>query len=307
MGEITVVMTAYNGEAYIEEQIMSVLEGSFQDFDIHVYDDGSTDRTREILGKLEQAYPDRIKFFANPENKGVIRNFTEGARAAQSSYVMFCDQDDVWLSDKLLKSLERIKKEEKQYGEETPVVVFTDAVVTDEKLSVLAASFHKSSHLNPQKTDLPHLLMENKLIGCTMIINAAMQDKLSIVPKEARMHDWWVGLVGAALGRVAYLPEPTLLYRQHEKNVVGSSSFQGYVKTRLSSLGGQRQVLRRTQEQGAAFLRVYQKELSQEKKEILQDFEELLSAGFIRKRCLLIKNGFWKTGLLRNIGLFLLL
>lgn len=306
MGEITVVMTAYNGEVYIEEQIMSVLEGSFRDFVLHVYDDGSTDRTRQILGELEQAYPDRIKFFANTVNKGVIRNFTEGARAAKSPYIMFCDQDDVWLPDKLLKSLERIKKEEKQCGEETPVVVFTDAVVTDEGLSARAESFHKSSHLNPQKTDLPHLLMENKLIGCTMIINAAMRDKLGTVPEEARMHDWWIGLVGAALGRVAYLPEPTLLYRQHEKNVVGSSSFQSYVKARLSSLGGQRLVLRRTQEQGAAFLRVYQKELSEEKKEILKDFEELLSAGFIRKRCLLIKNGFWKTGLLRNIGLFLL-
>lgn len=300
-------MTAYNGEAYIKEQVDSILKNSFQNFSLHIYDDGSTDKTREILKELEGKHPDKIRFFPNEKNKGVIRNFMEGALDAQSPYIMFSDQDDVWLKDKLSKSLKKIKEQEVLFGAGLPIVAFTDTKVVDGKLSEIAPSFHGSSHLNPEKTDLPHLLMENKLIGCTMIINRAMQEKLRYIPKGIRMHDWWIGLIGAGLGKVAYLPEATLLYRQHEKNVVGSKSFFGYVKNRLSSLKKQKKALRKTEEQAAAFLRVYGKELSRKDKKTVEDFTALLTAGFFKKRYLLIKNGFWKTGLLRNIGLLLLI
>lgn len=307
MSEITVIMTAYNGEAYIEEQVLSILKGSFQDFTIHIYDDGSTDGTGEILERLSKEYPAQVVYTVNPQNKGVIRNFTEGAYRAESPYIMFCDQDDVWLSDKLSKTLTQMKKEEKKNGSDTPIVVFTDTKVVNQELRELKPSFHGASHLDPYKTDLPHLLMENKLIGCTMMINGALKEKLRLVPEKVRMHDWWIGLIGASLGVVSYLPEATLLYRQHEKNVVGSKSFGSYVKARLSALSDQRLTLKKTEAQAEALLESFGSELPPKKKEIIEAFASLQRAGFIKKRWLLIKYGFWKTGLVRNAGVFLLL
>lgn len=300
-------MAAYNGEAYIEEQVRSILKNGFKDFVIHVYDDGSTDTTRNILRRLSLEYPDKVCFFANEKNKGVIRNFMEGAYIADSPYVMFCDQDDVWLPDKLSKTLQKMKELESRKGANVPLAVFTDAKVVDKELGEIHPSFHSSSHLDTAKTDLPHLLMENKLIGCTMMINAAMAKRLSIVPKGLRMHDWWIGLIAAALGEMDYLPEATLLYRQHEKNVVGSKSFVGYVGSRLSALGRQRLALKQTEEQAETFLEVFGSELSGKNKAILEAFVTMKTAGFFKKRYLLIKYGFWKTGLLRNIGVFLLI
>lgn len=109
------------------------------------------------------------------------------------------------------------------------------------------------------------------------------------------------------MGVVSYLPEATLLYRQHEKNVVGSKSFGSYVKARLSALNDQRLVLKKTEEQAEALLESFGAELPAEKKKIIEAFASLQRAGFIKKRCLLIKYGFWKTGLVRNAGVFLLI
>lgn len=307
MSEITVVMASYNGEAYIEEQINSILSGTFQDFLIQIYDDGSTDRTREIVKEIAKEHPGRVELFCNAKNKGVVRNFIEGAKNSDAPYVMFSDQDDVWLPEKLSKSLAGIKKREKEVGEGMPVVFFTDVKVVNGELMEIAPSFHESSRLDARKTDLPHLLMENKMNGCTMIINRAVVEKLGSVPGKLRMHDWWIGLIGAAFGDVSYLPEATLLYRQHEGNVVGSQSFLNYVRDRLSSVQRQREALKKTEEQAEDFLEVFGEELSEEKREVVEAFAALRRESFIRKRYLLIKYGFWKTGLIRNIGVFLLI
>lgn len=307
LSEITIVMAAYNGEAYVKEQISSILTGGFQDFVIHVYDDGSTDRTRDILRELASEHPDKLCFFANEKNKGVIRNFMEGANQADSPYVMFCDQDDIWLSDKISRTLLKMKEMEARKGKKVPLAVFTDARVVDEKLQELHPSFHGSSRLDAEKTDLCHLLMENKLIGCTMMINAAMAKKLSFVPEGVRMHDWWIGLIAAALGEIAYLPEATLLYRQHEKNVVGTKSFVSYVRNRLLTLSRQRLALRQNEEQAQALLDGFGSELSEEASAVLTAFAAMKTAGFFKKRYLLIKYGFWKTGWIRNAGVFLLI
>lgn len=308
MSEITVVMTAYNGEKYIREQIDSILHGSFTDFEIHVCDDGSTDRTREIIADVAMR-DSRVTPFFNEKNKGVIRNFLEGAANAESPYIMFSDQDDVWLADKLSKSLQEIKKQEKKWGQDVPLVVFADAKVVDGNLNELAPSFHRAGHLNTKKIDLAHLLMENKLIGCTMIMNRAMAELLKgeLPVKDMRMHDWWIGLIGAALGKVVYLPEPLLLYRQHGNNIVGSKSFTGYIKKRLASLKKQKQILKATERQAQAFLSVYGSRLSPQNQTVIKQFATLSQIGFWKRRYVLIKNGFFKTGVIRNIGVLLLI
>ncbi len=301
-------MAAYNGAAYIEEQLDSIINNTYPNWTLEICDDGSTDETISIVNKYVQKYPDRITLHQNQQNLGVVRNFLEGAGRAIGDYVMFADQDDVWLADKIFHTLEKIKETE-QGQTEIPVVVFTDAKVVNENLEEIAPSFHKISALDTTKTDLSHLLMENKLIGCTMMFNQAAVKLLHTIPETARYHDWWVGLLAASMGKIGYLPEKTLLYRQHGKNEVGAQNFASYVKTRLHSIQKQKQTLLENQKQAEELLQIYQDEklLSGNAREQIGVFANLSKKGWIARRKIVVKNGYLKTGLIRNAGVLLLI
>ena len=194
---------------------------------------------------------------------------------------------------------------EAQLGKELPIAVFTDATVVDGSLNKLHDSFFRTGKLNPLKTDLPHILMENKLIGCTVMINASLRRVLKSrhLPEKARYHDWWLALIAASCGKIGYLPEQTLLYRQHGNNVVGSTSFLSYVKNRITSLKKQKAAVLTLEKQAEEFLTLYWEYLTADSREVLRQFADLQKSGFIRKRVILLQYGFLKTGFIRNLGL----
>lgn len=308
MEKVTIVMATYNGAAYLKSQIDSILTNTYTNWTLEICDDGSTDETISIIKAYVKTYPERIFLHQNTQNLGVVRNFLEGARRASGDYIMFADQDDVWLPDKIAHTLKKMK--ETEHGQtDIPTVVFTDAKVVDEKLKEIAPSFHKISALDTTKTDLPHLLMENKLIGCTMMFNQAATKMLYQLPQQARYHDWWIGLIAASMGKIGYLSETTLLYRQHGNNEVGTQSFLSYVKARIRSLQAQKQSLIENQKQAAELLEIYQNEklLSKQAKEELHTFASLSERGWISRRKIVLRHGYLKTGGLRNIGVLLLI
>lgn len=304
---VEIVMATYNGEAYLKEQLDSIFYGSCQEFVLHVCDDGSTDRTRELLTEYQKQYPKRMKLHFRKRNQGIIKNFLLGLQETTAEYVMLCDQDDVWLPKKLERTLAYMKYCEKKKGSTLPITVFTDAQVTDKNLNVIDASFHQAGRRNLKRRDLSGLLMENKLIGCTMMMNRSVLNYLERLPEHARMHDWWIGLITAAFGYIGYLGEPTLLYRQHGANDVGSSKYMEYVKNRLLHLCHSRRVLYQTVEQGKEFLELYQGELTPEQKELLQKFATLGEQCFWERKRTVLEYRFLKSTLLRNIGLLLLI
>lgn len=309
MSKICIIMATYNGEKYLEEQIDSILNNSFKDITLHIQDDGSTDRTTEIIDSYARKYPDRVTGHRNTTNKGVIRNFLEAVSDLEGDYYMFCDQDDVWLPSKIEKTLSTIVESEKQLATDTPVVVFGDATVVNQNLVETAPSFQRQSGYDISAIDLPHLMMENKLIGCTIMFNKALRNKLcdKPLPDTIRMHDWWIALLGAALGKVVYLDEPLLLYRQHEKNVVGNITRKSYIKDRISHLRESRQALYATCAQAGSFLKIYQKELSPDSLKLLETFSQLPEKNWFKRRYLVLRYGFLKSGLIRNIGILLLI
>lgn len=304
---VEIVMATYNGEKYLKEQLDSIFYGSYQNFVLHIHDDGSTDRTKEILEEYQKQYPNRMKLHFHEKNQGIIKNFLMGIKQTTADYVMLCDQDDVWLPKKIERTLAYMKYCEKKKGEDLPITVFTDAQVVDEHLNVIDDSFHQVGRLNVKKRSLDGLLMENKLIGCTMMMNRNVIDRLYRLPEHARMHDWWIGLVTAAFGYIGYLKEPTLLYRQHGSNDVGSKKYFEYVKSRVLHLWNSRKVLYCTIEQGKEFLEVYRGELSKEQREQLEQFVSLPEMNFFERRRIVLENRFLKSTLLRNIGLLLLI
>ena len=158
-----------------------------------------------------------------------------------------------------------------------------------------------------KKVDLSSLLMENKCIGCSVMINRALADKLVTIPVGIRYHDWWLALIAAAFGKVVFLDEMTLLYRQHEDNQVGGKSFLSYVTDRLSGFTSQRNALEDTYRQGELFYAVYGKELSGDKARAAGAFAMMRDGDFISKRMSALRYGFTKSGFVRNAGLFILM
>ena len=319
MNKVNIIMAAYNGENYIKDQIESIIHNSFKNWILWIFDDGSTDKTNLIIEDYIKQYPQKIKYYKNHVNKGVTRNFLEGAKFAidqnhqddtvknLNHYYMFCDQDDVWMPGKIYKTLKQMKKAEKKFGSQKPIAAFTDAIVVDEKLNIQQSSFYKTSNLNTSRRDLPHMLMENKLIGCTIMFNEPLADKLECIPENARYHDWWVALIASAFGYITYLKEGTLLYRQHGNNLVGNQSFISYVKNRITSLNNQREILDITIRQAQEFYDIFGKELTSNKKYLVYQFAHIKENTWFMKRKIILENGYLKTGIIRNIGLFLLI
>lgn len=308
MSTVAVIMATYNGEKYLREQIESILNSSYQDFEIFIYDDGSTDNTLKLISEYEKLYPSKIHIHQNEKNLGVCINFLRAVSMTTMDYIMLCDQDDVWKPDKIAKTLKRMKNMESRFGKNLPLAVFTDADIVDENLNIINKSFFGYNHLDPSKTDLAHILMENKLIGCTVMINSSVRKLLHNypLPINAKFHDWWIALITSSMGKIGYINERTLYYRQHSSNIVGGSGFFSYVKNRLANFGKQKEALICLYRQADEFLNIYSPILSPDSKKLISDFAHLDEMGFIKRRLLILKKGYLKTGLIRNIGLMII-
>lgn len=305
MDNVSIVMTTYNGEKYLEEQINSILSSTYKDFELYIVDDGSQDNTMEILNRYKDKYPDKLHISRNETNLGVTLNFLNAISKTTSEYIMLCDQDDVWRPDKIARTLRRVKQMEVQFEKELPIAVFTDAYVVDEDLNIVHESFFRSGRLNPRLIDLPHMLMENKLIGCTVMINQGVRRILqsSSLPKRARFHDGWLGLIAASTGKIGFIKEPTMLYRQHGTNVVGNRSFISYILNRISNVRKQKRALSELYIQAEEFALLYHNFIDNRRLEIINRFSRLSKQNFIRRRITLIRYKYLKSGIIRNIGL----
>lgn len=306
--QVQIVLATYNGERFLGEQLDSILANSVDDFSIEIYDDGSTDRTLQIAREYEKQWA-CVHVHENESNLGYTKNFLHGVRQCRSPYIMLCDQDDIWKADKISRTLAAMKKleGERQGREDCPLLVFTDAMNYDSETGRELGSFHKSSRLNADKTDPAHLLMENKCNGCTMMINAAVLPYLRTIPDEVRVHDWWLALICSCFGKILYLPEMTLQYRQHRDNMIGGRGFGEYFRDRVKNLREQREALARTFAQAEAFYRLYGDQIPGAVREQVQAFSRMGNVGALRRRWYAVRYGFYKSGFMRNAALFLIL
>jgi len=306
--EIAIIMTAYNGADYLPQQLSSILEQTYRDWRLFIRDDNSSDNTLNIIEEYANRHTEKIKMIEGERrNVGIPQSFLLLLNNVQSDYIMFCDQDDVWLPDKIQNTFNKMREIEDRYGENTPALIHTDLAVVAEDLRVLSDSFWDYQHLNPEKgKTLNRLLVQNVITGCTVMINKALKSKIHFFPEQAIMHDWWTALVAAAFGKIDYVPMPTILYRQHDESFVGAKEWgAGYAfKMAKSGRSHLKATLQKTQLQAGAFLDTFRGELRSEYCKLLQAYSDLSHQSFFIKRFNLIKYGFFKIGLLKNLGLF---
>ena len=227
--KINIVMSTYNGEQFLAEQIDSIQQQTFKDWQLLIRDDGSSDQTPEIIKSFVAQDP-RIVFINehDRENFGVIKNFFTLIKHDKADYYFFSDQDDVWLEDKL----ETMLAAARQYPDQLPLMVYTDLCVVDQNLQVMNQSMIRSQshHAN---TELVQELTENTVTGGVAMINHALAERWRTLDNII-MHDWYLAVLATAIGKLVYIDQPGELYRQHDSNVLGARTFTKRLKTWLS-------------------------------------------------------------------------
>ena len=253
---ITVLLAVYNGEKHLREQIDSILNQTVNDIKIVIRDDGSSDKSPEIINEYAEKYSGRISVLSGAPTGSPAANFGELLIQSDDDYIMFADQDDVWFSDKVQKTFDAMVKAEN--GEKSvPVLVHSDMSVADEKLSVTAKSFFEYQKIIPEDLSLNRLLVQNYVTGCTVMINRALKNKALPIPENAVMHDWWLALVASAFGKIQTINAPLMYYRQHGGNQVGAKAGSGlaFVARMIKTINTVRKNYNATYRQAEALLK----------------------------------------------------
>ena len=269
--KIHILLSTYNGEQFLAEQIQSIQNQTVQDWKLLIRDDGSRDRTREIIQEFV-AQDSRIHWINENESKnlGVIKSFHNLAQFEEADVYFFSDQDDVWLPQKLELSLAEARK----YPAEMPLMVYMDLTVVNQDLEVLSNSMirSQSGHAN---TELVQELTGNTVTGGVAMVNHALI-QLWNQTEDILMHDWYLALLATAFGKLVYIDQPGELYRQHEHNVLGARTWSKRIKKwlRPSLLFRMYWDLIKKSQQQAAFL--LDMPLSAEKRELVAAYVTIL-------------------------------
>lgn len=301
-----ILMTTYNGAKYLRAQLDSILAQTETRWHLTISDDGSTDDTPAILQEYAAAHPKKITVYRSGRRFGNARDhFFHLFDVCTADYVLFCDQDDIWHADKVEKTLQALLNGEKQYGADTPLLVFTDLVPVDERLAPLAPSLMQYQKQFTDVIDYRALLIQNVITGCTVGVNHALKQRAACLQSQKTlMHDWWLGLSAARFGHVVFLNECTIDYRQHGRNSVGAqnvSSLQ-HITNKLTHLKALRKTILDKKQQAQVFLDTYQSELDPEELAFLHTFIRPHSGPFFYLKHRALIHGFFRLAGLMVLG-----
>lgn len=222
--KVYILMATYNGEKFIAEQIDSILNQTYQNWKLIIHDDGSNDLTIEIIKKYRKEDSERILLIED----GVIlndayKNFFHLLTIIDNEfdYIMFSDQDDVWLPSRVSLFCNCLLEHEIK-NPNIPMTVFSDAIVVGEHLELISASRDRYVRANPLTAKSRYLLaIHGSVYGCAMIFNKLSYVDLFPLPKFRIAHDKWVALTTIGKGENIFLDKATMLYRQHQNNFSG--------------------------------------------------------------------------------------
>lgn len=292
-----ILLATYNGAAFLAEQLHSLLAQEDRDWVLVVRDDLSMDATGAILDEFAAALgPERLQRLpSGPRRLGALGNFVtllQGAPAARR--FAFCDQDDVWLPDKLVRAARLMECEAPQ----RPALYCARQWILNGERRGRGLS---APLLRPPS--LRNALVQNIATGCTIVMNeAARRAVLAVPPPAVTLHDWWSYLVTTAVGgRVLVDPEPVMLYRQHGANVVGAAP---------SIIDRMLRAVRRGPDRFMALLMAHvttllrHPDLTHDSRRLLLELSKLPHAGRIARVAMLWRSGLYRQGLLEQLALY---
>lgn len=223
---ISVCMATYNGEKYIQDQINSILYQLGEDDELIISDDGSIDRTLEIIREIDDS---RIKLVINSGKHGYTGNFYNSLKKANGDIIFLSDQDDVWMNNKVKTTIKELEKSD---------FTVSDAVEVDANLNVICESRFKKYRV--KKGYLSNLI-RCRYLGCCLAFRRNVLDVLFPVPSYGNdfPHDLWITLVAEKYFRTSIIDEPLIYYRRHGENASdggdhGSRSLWVKIKSRIT-------------------------------------------------------------------------
>jgi glycosyltransferase involved in cell wall biosynthesis len=217
-------MCTYNGAAFVEAQLESILAQSRSPDEIILCDDGSTDGTIDLAAKIAEKHPAKIRIIRNKRRLGYCRNFESAVRLVTGDVIFLSDQDDFWFPDKVASML-------RVFAEDPEVVVaYSDAVLTDGELRPTGTVFNRRKDVNLRKTPTLRQLSRGVAFNGPMM---AFHSRLRpfVIPFSPLSlqwgHDHWIGFIGYAVGKIGVVDRPLVYYRRHGTNSGGDAEFDG--------------------------------------------------------------------------------
>lgn len=228
MEKVDILLATFNGEDYLVEQLDSILSQTYSNFRLLISDDCSTDGTRKILEEYKKK-DKRIQLFFQGKNLGVIKNFEYLLKKVESKYYMLSDQDDIWKENKIEKSIEKLEDSESD-------LVYSDLEVVDANLNVTYKSYWKLKGIYKKikkYNNFEALYLNNFVTGCTIISKKKYIEDILPLPNESKfvLHDYWIALIISQKGKISYIEEPLIKYRQHKNNKIGSKKQSDTLKS----------------------------------------------------------------------------
>ena len=221
--KISVAMASYNGQKYIKEQVVSILENLGKDDELVISDDGSTDSTKEILKGIKDK---RIILIDGPR-QGTKQNCANAIMHCDGDVIFLADQDDIWNKNKVKKVLDVFEKTN------CSLVIHDCEIFDSASGKTIEKSFFawRKSHIGIIKN-----IWKNSYIGCCMAFRSEMKKYFLPIPECVKMHDQWIGVICEKYGKNIFLPEVLLKYRRHDNNQVGTKhdGIGKMVKNRLN-------------------------------------------------------------------------
>ena len=219
MAFFTILMSTFNGEQYISTQIDSIISQDFHDWELKIFDDCSSDHTTSIISHY-LSLDSRISLHVNTRNLGATGSFLTSLKVADGEWVIFCDQDDVWLSFKLSRLYKKIL-----CSPSSCTAVLHNAYISQNisrDLNYLSPHLYDPLfHKRIPKLTFPFLLCKNQVLGCCFAIHKSVFLGFDFIILDSFLfyHDHFLALLASLKGSIHFIPEPLMLYRRHDFNI----------------------------------------------------------------------------------------
>ena len=218
MMKVSVALCTYNGEEYIEEQIESILNQTYDITEIVIFDDSSTDSTFQKVNKYKNKYPQLFEVHTNDTNVGIEENFARCIKHCNGDVIAISDQDDIWHEEKIEREIEALTREEVSLVFHNSTIVTSSLEKQDDLWSNVQQKVPKSKN---QQYILRKLTKNNFIQGSTMLFDASLKRHLVSIPSQWE-YDYYAAIIAALIGGVYAIDEELLLYRQHDQQAIGA-------------------------------------------------------------------------------------
>lgn len=306
--KICILLATYNGEQFLKAQLNSILQQSKKSWECIIRDDGSIDDSVSIIKEYCKKDFRFTLLLDDKEPQGNAKdNFAllmEAGLNTDADCFFFCDQDDVWMTNKI----ELMDLEFKKHDTRQPLLIHHDLEVVNQDLIQLSPSFIQFRCIDIN-ADFSKLLGRNRVTGCASACTRKLIEISLPIPSEAIMHDHWLGLVASYVGELYFLDKSLIKYRQHDNNVIGAKPF----KVNLSLITSKERLIKRllpfhkTILQSQALLHSINRNeyLKSVNKATLQAYAQIPSMTKIQKTRAILRFGFFQKNWLTKATTFI--